>query len=46
MGLGVRQGVGEGEARAWKSAKEERQNRLLGNKTASNKVQLDVIRVK
>lgn len=44
MGLGVRQGPGEGEAQ--KSAKEEKQNRFLGNKTASNKEQPDAITVK
>lgn len=45
MGLGLRQGLGEGEARTLKSAKEEKQNRFLGNETASNKEQPDVIRV-
>lgn len=44
MGLGLRQGLGEGEAGAPKSAK-EKQNRFLGNETASNKEQPDVIRV-
>lgn len=46
MGLGLRQGLGEGEARTQKSAKEEKQSRFLRNETASNKEQPDVIRVK